>query len=254
MGIDLKAGGRRVGHNVRTAPKSNNAYLKLLVKLYSFLHRRAESKFAGCIKKRLCMSRTNRAPLSISRLSRYMKDNSDKTAVIVGTVTDDSRLLDVPKLSICALKFTSSARYFDENYINSISLFLTHKWRLCLCCTELVLLKPVASALPWISLPFVPPREPTPSFFVVPRTQEKLLATLATVPQLTTLTPMMLLSLMSAPRAGSLRKLEAVDLLMGSRFKVFENYNVYDAVPVCITIIVVLFGDVVVNIPPACVS
>jgi large subunit ribosomal protein L18e len=110
MGIDIKAGGRRVGHNVRTAPKSNNAYLKLLVKLYSFLHRRTESKFAGCIKKRLCMSRLNKAPLSMSRLSRYMKGKDGKTAVIVGTVTDDARLLDVPKLSICALKFTANAR------------------------------------------------------------------------------------------------------------------------------------------------
>lgn len=37
MGIDIKAGGRRVGHNVRTAPKSDNPYLKLLVKLYRFV-------------------------------------------------------------------------------------------------------------------------------------------------------------------------------------------------------------------------
>ena len=37
MGIDLKAGGRRVGHNVRKAPKSNNVYLKLLEKLYGYV-------------------------------------------------------------------------------------------------------------------------------------------------------------------------------------------------------------------------
>lgn len=36
MGIDLIAGGRRVGHNVRTAPTSQNVYLRLLVKLYRF--------------------------------------------------------------------------------------------------------------------------------------------------------------------------------------------------------------------------
>ena len=56
------------------------------------------------------MSRLNKAPLSISRLSRFMKGKEDKTAVIVGTVTDDARLLDVPKLSVCALKFTATAR------------------------------------------------------------------------------------------------------------------------------------------------
>jgi large subunit ribosomal protein L18e len=34
MGIDLIAGGRRIGHNVRTEPVSQNVYLRLLVKLY----------------------------------------------------------------------------------------------------------------------------------------------------------------------------------------------------------------------------
>jgi hypothetical protein len=37
MGIDLVAGGRRVGHNVRKAPVSQDVYLKLLVKLYRFV-------------------------------------------------------------------------------------------------------------------------------------------------------------------------------------------------------------------------
>merc|ERR1712013_937836 len=34
----------------------------------------------------------------------------EKICVVVGTVTDDIRLLDVPKLTICALRFTESAR------------------------------------------------------------------------------------------------------------------------------------------------
>ena len=36
MGIDLKSGGRRKGHNVRKAPVSKNVYLKLLEKLYRY--------------------------------------------------------------------------------------------------------------------------------------------------------------------------------------------------------------------------
>ncbi len=56
------------------------------------------------------MSNINKAPLSLSRLSRFMKDKKDKTAVIVGAVTDDARLLDVPKLTVCALRFTNTAR------------------------------------------------------------------------------------------------------------------------------------------------
>ena len=34
----------------------------------------------------------------------------DKIVVFVGTVTDDIRLLDVPKLTVAALKFTETAR------------------------------------------------------------------------------------------------------------------------------------------------
>ncbi len=70
MGIDLVAGGRRVGHKVRTAPKSKNVYLALLVKLYRFLARRTESKFDKAVLKRLYMSKTNRAPLGLNRVAR----------------------------------------------------------------------------------------------------------------------------------------------------------------------------------------
>jgi len=42
---------------------------------------------------------------------RMKKPGCDgKICVIVGTVTDDTRLLEVPKLSICALRFTAGAR------------------------------------------------------------------------------------------------------------------------------------------------
>merc|ERR1712019_316792 len=36
--------------------------------------------------------------------------NDDTIAVLVGTVTDDIRLADVPPMEICALRFTESAR------------------------------------------------------------------------------------------------------------------------------------------------
>merc|ERR1712146_653347 len=39
-----------------------------------------------------------------------MENKDGKTAVVVGTVTDDKRQLDVPKLSVCALRFTETAR------------------------------------------------------------------------------------------------------------------------------------------------
>ncbi|KAJ1462855.1 ribosomal protein L18e/L15P [Pelagophyceae sp. CCMP2097] len=110
MGIDLIAGGRRIGHKARVDTKSDNVYLKLLVKLYRFLERRTGSKFSSVILKRLFMSRTNRPPLSLAKLANFMKTKDGKIAVLVGTVTDDPRLLDVPKVTVCALRFTESAR------------------------------------------------------------------------------------------------------------------------------------------------
>ncbi|KAG0496625.1 hypothetical protein HPP92_001316 [Vanilla planifolia] len=109
MGIDLIAGGRSKKTN-RTAPKSDDVYLKLLVKLYRFLVRRTGSKFNGVILKRLFMSRTNRPPLSLRRLIRFMKGKDDKIAVIVGTVTDDKRAYEVPAMKVTALRFTETAR------------------------------------------------------------------------------------------------------------------------------------------------
>ena len=56
------------------------------------------------------MSRINRPPISLSRVSKYLENKNDKIAVIVGTVTDDNRLLEVPKLTIAALRVTKTAR------------------------------------------------------------------------------------------------------------------------------------------------
>merc|ERR1712036_176060 len=39
-----------------------------------------------------------------------MENKDDKIACIVGTVTDDKRIFEVPKLSVCALRFTETAR------------------------------------------------------------------------------------------------------------------------------------------------
>ncbi|KAL2913181.1 hypothetical protein HK105_207300 [Polyrhizophydium stewartii] len=94
----------------RVAPKSEDVYLRLLVKLYRFLARRTNSKFNQVVLKRLFMSRINRPPISIARLVKYLKGKDDKIAVIVGTVTDDNRLLEVPKLTVAALRVTKSAR------------------------------------------------------------------------------------------------------------------------------------------------
>ncbi|KAL2345430.1 hypothetical protein Fmac_006715 [Flemingia macrophylla] len=109
QGIDLKAGGKSK-KTKRTAPKSDDIYLKLIVKLYRFLVRRTSSNFNAVILKRLFMSKVNRPPLSLSRLIRYMKGKEDKIAVVVGAVTDDIRVYEVPALKVTALRFTETAR------------------------------------------------------------------------------------------------------------------------------------------------
>ncbi|MBA0715164.1 hypothetical protein Golax_014085, partial [Gossypium laxum] len=101
-GIDLVAGGKSK-KTKRTAPKSDDIYLKLLVKLYRFLVRRTGSKFNAVILKRLFMSKTNKPPLSLSRLIQFMKGKEDKIAVVVGAVTDDIRVYEVPALKVTAI-------------------------------------------------------------------------------------------------------------------------------------------------------
>lgn len=87
----------------------------MLVKLYRFLARRTDSRFNKVVLRRLYQSRINRPPLSVSRIARQVsksnKAYTDKhTVVTVGTVTDDARLEQLPKLSIAALRFTRTAR------------------------------------------------------------------------------------------------------------------------------------------------
>jgi large subunit ribosomal protein L18e len=72
---------------------------------------RTDAAFNKVILRRLFMSRINRPPVSISRIVANLSEKSNnKTVVIVGTVTDDNRLLTVPKLSVAALRFTATAR------------------------------------------------------------------------------------------------------------------------------------------------
>merc|ERR1719197_344009 len=109
MAIDIRAGGR-LKNSRRTAAKAPNLYVRLLCRLYKFLARRTDAKFNQTVLQRLFMSRINRPPLSLSKAAKFMKGKEGKICVLVGTVTDDVRLFEVPKLRICALRFTKTAR------------------------------------------------------------------------------------------------------------------------------------------------
>lgn len=88
------------------------------MQLYRFLARRTDAKFNKVVLKRLFMSRANRPPVSIAKLSKLMKDKKDstekkgKTAVVVGTITNDVRLLDDSglKITVCCLRCVDAAR------------------------------------------------------------------------------------------------------------------------------------------------
>merc|ERR1719262_1786302 len=96
MGIDIEAGGRiKVKKRITS---TNNPYIRLLCKLYKVIF------------KRLNMTKKNRPPLSISKLAKLMEGKDGKVAVLVGTITDDKRLYEVPKLTVCALRYTETAR------------------------------------------------------------------------------------------------------------------------------------------------
>ncbi|CCT68782.1 probable ribosomal protein L18, cytosolic [Fusarium fujikuroi] len=109
MGIDLDR--HHVKGTHRTAPKSDNVYLKLLVKLYRFLARRTDSSFNKVVLRRLFTSKINRPPVSLSRIvANINKEGEKRTVVVVGTITDDNRLLEFPKVTVAALRFTATAR------------------------------------------------------------------------------------------------------------------------------------------------
>merc|ERR1711879_380627 len=111
MGIDLKKSGRVKSRKWRAA-KSDNLYLGLLIKLYGFLARRTNSKFNQIVSKRLNQSVVTRYPMSISRLLKVAntEDKRKRTLVLVGNVLNDERLVTVPKMNVCALRFTQAAR------------------------------------------------------------------------------------------------------------------------------------------------
>ncbi|KII96054.1 hypothetical protein PLICRDRAFT_48977 [Plicaturopsis crispa FD-325 SS-3] len=123
MGIDLKS--HHVKKSNRTAPKSEDPYLLLLVKLYRFLARRTDSDFNKVILHRLFLSKVNRPPISLSRIVKETAsatDRESKIIVTIGTVTDDIRFTDLPKLTIAALRFTQGAK---ERILNAGGEVLT---------------------------------------------------------------------------------------------------------------------------------
>eukprot|EP01111_Echinosteliopsis_oligospora_P006277 TRINITY_DN2033_c1_g1_i1.p1 TRINITY_DN2033_c1_g1~~TRINITY_DN2033_c1_g1_i1.p1 ORF type:complete len:188 (-),score=24.00 TRINITY_DN2033_c1_g1_i1:69-632(-) len=110
MGVDWGKKNKVTKAKIPKRARSNNPYLALLVKLYRYLARRAPSDFNQVVLKRLFHSRSNKVPISLQTIVKRMKTRRDKVAVVVGSITDDLRVVKVPKLKVCALNVTEAAR------------------------------------------------------------------------------------------------------------------------------------------------
>ncbi|XLR19701.1 hypothetical protein S83_047613, partial [Arachis hypogaea] len=80
--------------------------------LYRFLVRRTGSNFNAVTLNRLFMNKVNWPPLSLSSRKRFVFPSliflSGK-AVVMGIVTDDSRMYEVPALKVIAPRFIETA-------------------------------------------------------------------------------------------------------------------------------------------------
>ena len=101
----------------RLTPPTPNPQRRVLFQLLSNLNRAIPSRWARKLKRRLCLSRSNAPPLSLSRLSalyrrRATKEKISKKMVLVvpSTVVDDPRGPPPPQgLRLSALRITRKA-------------------------------------------------------------------------------------------------------------------------------------------------
>ncbi|EGR28314.1 hypothetical protein IMG5_178620 [Ichthyophthirius multifiliis] len=89
MAIDLHKQGRVLNGGALRQSRTTNVYLRLLLKIKYF--------------------QTQQIPIIIEQNCQNVKDFS-KIVVSTATVTNDARLLTVPKMTVCALRFTETAR------------------------------------------------------------------------------------------------------------------------------------------------
>lgn len=102
-------------HKFKKIPSHNltSKQYHISLQLYRFLYRRTHQKFNKIVLRRLFMSRINRPVISLQRVLRLYKQRQAKEGsivVIVGKITNDLRLLEVPKIRVCALRISERAR------------------------------------------------------------------------------------------------------------------------------------------------
>lgn len=73
---------------------------------------RTDAPFNKVVLKSLFLSKVNRPPVSLTKINSVVsqKGAAEKIVVVVGTVTDDLRMVEVPKVTVAALRFTAGAK------------------------------------------------------------------------------------------------------------------------------------------------
>ena len=110
MGIDIN---HKYDRKVRrTAPRSEDPYLRILAKLYRYLSRRTGKKFNTIIMRRLFMSKVNRPPLSLARLVRHAKkpgcyNPMTNLSTFQATKTRSLSLLELSRMTSASMSFRS---------------------------------------------------------------------------------------------------------------------------------------------------
>ncbi|KAH0570391.1 Ribosomal protein L18 [Spironucleus salmonicida] len=115
MGIQLQSGDRKRTIK-RTTPHTDNHYKNVIQSVYAQAAEKVENKDIALIAKRMCQSQTNQPSVSTSRLASISKNQQGKTLVLVSTVTNDPRVIEIPKMTVCALKFTATAKAHIEKF------------------------------------------------------------------------------------------------------------------------------------------
>merc|ERR1712216_510721 len=104
--------GGEVQDPLQEGPQDRERVLQASREAVPFPGAPTDAKFNAVVLKRLFMSRSNRPPMSISKIAKEMKGKEGKIAVVVGSVTNDVRMLDdaALKLTVCCLRATDNAR------------------------------------------------------------------------------------------------------------------------------------------------
>lgn len=107
---------KTVVHNARPKFESRNIYRQSLINLYNRITKHSSDLNIKRIASRLRMSNTARHPVKITRLADEHAKNPENILVVVAKVLDDNTVFVLPKMRICCLDISLSAKVKIEKF------------------------------------------------------------------------------------------------------------------------------------------